>query len=283
MTEFTQFISSKQNLTDQSKKNYANRYKVLRSNLAQDIGQTSQELLIHTIKEMSKENPNTAMAYLNLPIIIRNYFGLKVDKLEHFREQLKGVREKYTKEQKIETDQMLPSIKVIKDYTSELYNSGNLVKYVVNFLLINYGVRNKDLNVFITTKEFASNPSINYLIVKQNEIEWRINDYKTLQTYGIKKIIIKSKPFILAIKSIPINSFLLNVGGVQISNNSLSKIIQRMTYNDLGEGNYFKIIMKSLNNEKDAINKLQYFANSRGTDFPTLLEYYNTNQYEHII
>jgi len=283
MTEFEQFISSKRNLTEQSKSNYANRYKVLRSNLAQDIIKTSQEVLIATINEISGGNPNTAMAYLNIPIIIRNYFALKVEKLEHFRDQLLVAREKYTKEQKVKTDQMLPDIKTIKAYTNELYETGNLVKYVINFLLINYGVRNKDLNLVITTKEHANSPKFNYLIVKQNEIEWRINVYKTLNTYGVKKIIIKSKPFILAIKSFPINSFLLNVDGKQINDNSLSKIIQRMTYDNLGEGNYFKIIMKSLNNEKDAINKLQFFANTRGTDFPTLLEYYNTNQYKHIV
>jgi len=73
----------------------------------------------------------------------------------------------------------------------------------------------------------------------------------------------------------------LNVNGSPISDNSLSKIIQRMTYNDLGEINYFKIIMKSLNNEKDAINKLHFFSKSRGSDLSTLLEYYNTNQYQH--
>jgi len=281
MTEFQQFISSKHNLTDQSKKSYANRYKILRENLTLDICQSSQETLIKVIKEISNENPNTAWAYLTIPIILRNYFGLKVDKLEHFREQLKKDREKYTKEQKIESDQVLPNIKIIKEYVTQLYNSADLVKYIINFLLINYGTRNKDLNVFITTKEHATNPELNYLIVKQNEIEWRINNYKTLHAYGPKKIIIKSKPFLIAVKSLPINSFLLNVNGSPISDNSLSKIIQRMTYNDLGEINYFKIIMKSLNNEKDAINKLHFFSKSRGSDLSTLLEYYNTNQYQH--
>ena len=61
--------------------------------------------------------------------------------------------------------------------------------------------------------------------MKSNEVEWRINEYKTLMSYGVKKIIIKSKPFLEAIKSLPLNTWLFTGTNERLNETGLATTI----------------------------------------------------------
>jgi len=284
MTEIEEFILTKSHNTKQTKKNYETQYKSIRALLDNDINKSSENEILDAVKALSNGNPSNEWTYMNLPFMIRQSKGYKTDLIQKRRDELKILRETHTQTQKAVKNETLPSMKTIQDFTKQLYKNKEYKKYIVNFLIINYGVRNKDIDCFIvSSSKDAKDDTINYLIVKSNEVEWRINEYKTLQSYGVKKIIIKSKPFLEAIKSLPINTWLLTGSSAELSDTSLATTIKRLLYNSLTEGDYFKIIMNDINSKPNTTQLLEYYSKTRGTDYSTLLKYYDVSKKGEII
>jgi len=284
MTELEEFILTKSTNTEQTKKNYRTQYKSIKALLTNDFNKSSQEEILNAISQLSKGNPSSEWTYINLPIMIRKNGELPINLLEKRREELKLLRDEHTQNNKIVKNDTLPSMKVIQDYTKQLYKNKEYKKFIVNFLFINYGVRNKDVDVFLVeSSKDAKDNSINYFIVKKNEIEWRINEYKTLQNYGAKKIIIKSKPFIEAVINLPMNTWLLSGTDVKLNDSGLATTLKRMLYNKLTEGDYFKIILKDINSKPNTTQLLEYYSGTRGTDYATLLKYYDVSNKQQIM
>jgi hypothetical protein len=283
MTEIEEFILTKSQNTEQTKKNYRTQYKSIRALLDNDINKSSENEILQAVKTLSNDNVSNEWTYLCLPFMIRQNKGYKTDLIQKRREQLKILRETHTQTQKAVKNETLPSMKTIQDFTKQLYKNKEYKKYIVNFLIINYGVRNKDVDCFIvSSSKDAKDDSINYLIVKSNEVEWRVNEYKTLQSYGVKKIIIKSKPFMEAIKSLPINAWLFTGTQERLNETGLATTIKRLLYGTgiehLTEGDYFKIIMSDINTKPNTTQLLEYYSKTRGTDYATLLKYYDVSK-----
>ena len=140
-------------------------------------------------------------------------------------------------------------------------------------------MRNKDVDVFIISNaKDAKDESQNYLIINKNQVVWLINDYKTLSAYGAKKIIIKAKGFMEAINALPINSWLLTGTPNKLNESGLGTTIKRMLYNNLTEGDYFKIILNDINNKPNTTQYLQYYSKTRGTSLDNILAYYDTSK-----
>lgn len=284
MTELEDFIATKSQNSPQTIKNYKSQYKGIMSFLDNDISNSTQREILEAIEEIANGNPSTEWTYSNLPFMIRRDKGLPIDMIQKRREQLKIMRDNHTNNFKINKQSTLPSMKTIQDFTKQLYNNKEYKKFIINFLIINYGVRNKEVDVFIvgSSKE-AKDETKNYLIVKSSEIEWRINEYKTLQSHGIKKIIIKSKPFMEAVKSLPLNKWLLGEGDNQLNYSSLGSTVKRLLYNQLTEGDYFKIIMADINTKPNTTKLLEFYSYTRGTNYDTLLKYYDTTKQGEIL
>jgi len=51
-----------------------------------------------------------------------------------------------------------------------------------------------------------------------------------------------------------------------------------MLYNNLTEGDYFKIIMNDINNKANTTQYLNYYSKTRGTSIDNLLVYYDTSK-----
>jgi len=187
MTELEEFILTKSQNTEQTKKNYRTQYKSIRALLDKDINSSTQQEILDAVKELSNGNVSNEWTYMNLPFMIRQHKGYKTDLIQKRRDELKILREQHTQTQK-ENYQTLPIMKTIQDFTKQLYKNKEYKKFIVNFLIINYGVRNKDIDCFVVSSaKDAKDNTKNYLIVKSTEVEWRINEYKTLQNYGAKK------------------------------------------------------------------------------------------------
>jgi ribosomal protein S24E len=200
MTEIDNFILSKTNVTEQTKRNYRTQYKSIVSILGKPILSASEEEIINAVHQLAGGNYSSEWTYMNLPFMVRAFNGLSNELINKRREDLKGLREFHTNISKVQKQNDLPQMKEIQNYIKELFNNKKYKSFIVNYLIANYGVRNKDVDVFIVSSaKDAKDESQNYIIVKKNEVEWRINDYKTLSAYGAKKIIIKSKPFMEAI------------------------------------------------------------------------------------
>jgi len=284
MTEIEEFILTKSQNTEQTKKNYRTQYKSIRALLDNDINKSSENEILQAVKTLSNGNVSNEWTYMNIPFMIRQSKGYKTDLIQKRRDELKILRETHTQTQKAVKNETLPSMKTIQDFTKQLYKNKEYKKYIVNFLIINYGVRNKDVDCFIvSSSKDAKDDSINYLIVKSNEVEWRINEYKTLQSYGVKKIIIKSKPFMEAIKSLQLNTWLLTGTNERLNETGLATTLKRILYGTtsdkhLTEGDYFKIIMSDINSKPNTTQLLEYFSKTRGTDYATLLKYYDVSK-----
>lgn len=279
MTEFQDFIETKNNVTEQTKKNYRTQYKSIVSILGKSILEATEQEIINAIHQLAGGNYSSEFTYINLPIMIRVYNDLEVDLLLQRREDLKGLRDFHTATSKVSKQEALPEMKLIQDYIKELFKNKLYKKYIVNYLIANYGVRNKDANVFIVSSaKEAKDESQNYLIVKKNEVEWRINDYKTLATYGPKKIIIKAKAFMEAINALPLNTYLLTGTSTKLNETGLGTTIKRMLYNNLTEGDIFKIILNDINTKQNTTQYLQYYSKTRGTNLETIMSYYDVSK-----
>lgn len=279
MTELEEFVLTKSQNTEQTKRNYRTQYKSIRELLNNDINKSSENEILDAVKTLSNGNPSNEWTYMNLPFMIRQSKGYKTDLIQKRRDELKLLREEHTQNQKAVKNETLPSMKTIQDFTKQLYKNKEYKKFIVNFLIINYGVRNKDVDVFIvSSSKDTKDETKNYFIVKANEIEWRINNYKTLMSFGVKKVIIKSKPFIEAVKSLTINSWLLTGSNVPLNDTGLATTIKRLLYNSLTEGDYFKIIMNDINSKPNTTQLLEYYSKIRGTDYATLLKYYDVSK-----
>jgi len=284
MTELEEFITTKSQNSPQTIKNYRTQYKSIRALLDNDINKSTQPEILNAVKELSNGNVSNEWTYMNLPFMIRQHHGYNVDLIQKRRDELKKLRETHDEKYKIDKSTTLPSMRIIQDFTKQLYKNKEYKKYIINFLIINYGVRNKDIDVLIVgSAKDAKDETRNYLIVKSTEVEWRINEYKTLQSHGSKKIIIKSKPFMEAIKTLPLNTWLLTGTETILKESGLGTTIKRLLYNNLTEGDYFKIIMNDINSKPNTTQLLEYYSKTRGTGYDNLLKYYDVSKKQEIV
>lgn len=270
MNEIEEVINVRQ-LSEQSKKTYRNLYSKM-NNILGDIKNKNEKDILLVINDLSNEKVSNKLSYLNIAILIKQFNNEDLNNLLIERDRLIKIRDK--EQSKIKID--LPEYNEVKKYVDSL--SG--VKYIVNFLILNYGVRNKDVNVFITNDvKLTKDKNINYLLVKDKSIEWIRNDYKTSSIYGIKKHIIKNKKFIEEVKKQSLNIWLLSGREEGIAESGLNNIVSRMLYkyNDknMNEASYFKLNVKYLQTKPKSFSKISKLGEIRGTGSDTIEKYYN--------
>ena len=276
MTEQEAFLQSKMDVSPQTQKNYKAQYIKWVNALGKNIQDATQEEILTKLKIFT-DNPSSQFTFLSVPIMVRRQFNKSINLIEERRNELKDERICHTEKYKEEKSKSLPSKKIIVDFTKKLFEGKLYFKFLINYLLITYGVRNKDIDVFITDGTGKKLTDRNLLIVKKNEIEWIRNDYKTVGTYGIKNIKIKSKPFMEAIKAMPINSWLFG-GATHIAPTSLSRIISRNTFDELTEGDYFKILIRDANKSSNTSKLLKLYSDSRGTSITDIIQFYDVSE-----
>lgn len=277
MDEINELEEACQNLKETTKKQYRSCYNVLMYSgfFSRPITTTGEDMIIKILNLNNiAENPNTKQNLLNVCIVIKKHFGKPHDLLIDFRNKIKDEIQKHHEEQKKEINEMLPDYTKLYAWMETLYDTGDYLQFVINFLLLNYFVRNEDLDCFITyNKKEPDDEDKNYLIVKKTRIIWIRNKYKTASKYGKKKIVITNKKLINAIMQLNFEEGepIIKTNGEHINPNSLGWYVQNNTYSRLGEGNYFKVSVKHYRyNPK----KLQEMGELRGTDINTVLNRY---------
>lgn len=279
MNEIEDVIKTR-TISDATKQQYLRTYKKIIERLGSPINQATQQKSIQIAEQMT-DNVGTQLQLLNIISLIRQHFKLENNKIVDVMSKKSIQRQKLTKDNLAKKNNELPSFNTLKKHLGELEKIGNHRAFIVNYLLLNYGLRNKDLNVFIISGDDKGTmiDGLNYLIRKKTEIEMIIQDYKTLTTYGVKKIIIKSPRFLRAVDAYGMNTYLLAIGSTktnQIAESSLSKTISNLTYEGLGEANYFKILIQHISNSGfKVLERIKQLSQYRGTDVNTILEYYN--------
>ena len=240
--------------------------------LGKPINETSEKKLIEIIMEQS--NNNGKQALINISILVRRIYGLKTEKLENLREKLKSALKEDVKEKNAILKDTLPSYEDLVEYTDHLWDNMQWTDYIINYLLINYQVRNQDL-VFdiVNTKKQTKDTDKNFMWLSPKKVVYTRNVYKTANSYGKKTDIITDPKFIVAMRRVYACSSRGEECGVFIPTLSQAGYyIKKATYKQLGEGAYVKIV---INHFRGDFSKLKEISENRGSSLTTLAENYD--------
>tara|TARA_R100000805_G_C3623551_1_gene129534 strand:- start:1895 stop:2767 length:873 start_codon:yes stop_codon:yes gene_type:complete len=264
-----------------TQKAYNLQYRTLEKLLGKPVGEASQDKLIKTIKE--HENNNGKSALVNIAILVRRFHKNSTKELEDYREKLKENIKTDTRKKNVDLPKSLPSYEDIVEYTDMLYEQNEWTDYIINYLLLHYNVRNKDLlfDIIRRKKVAKDDPKKNYLWLSDNFVEYIRNDYKTrdwnktkpTDAYGPKIYKIKDKKFMTAVRRVFACQKHNEDCGVFIPNEAqLGYYLKKATLGGIGETAYNKVI---INHFRKDIDKLKEISQSRGTSIGALLEYYD--------
>ena len=255
------------NKTKATQKNY----KSIISNINYSIVGTERPLIKKI--QNSYENINTQQTYLNIILIVRNYMNLSTDLLVKLRNDNKI---KINTHRKTELSKLSENI-ISYDELMEKFKQLPLnKKYIINYLLINYGFRNSNLNLKLV-KELPEEKTENYIVIKPRYILLDMNNYKTKTTYGNKNFKDTNKDFRNAIKSLKINEgeyIIGNKRNEKLKPSYFNTVIKNNTIDQLGEQSINKVIVKEYIDRKD-FAKLKQLSFNRGSDLNTILSSYN--------
>jgi len=264
MAELEYFKSIISDKSANTIKAYITQYNKLYKLLGKDIGDTSQKKLMEIIKEI--DNANSRQALLNIGILIRTDKKLDIKDLLKYRDTLKEDIKTSQKQNNTTLSETLPTYEELEEYTESLKGKNDL-NFIINYLLMNYNVRNEDLHFkLITRKKDAKDKSFNYLWLSPKKVEYIRNVYKTANNYGQKLNIITDKSFMSAVRR------LIKDNWEAPDMNQMPYIIKKATLLGIGEGNYNKIIV---NKFRDNIDMLKQISERRGTSITTLLDSYD--------
>ena len=265
--EYLEHIKKEKSVSEGTLKTYKNIGESLPFSLL-----TSQPVLIKKLKDLYS-NANTLQLYLNMIILVRRYKDEDTDKLIKFRNSLRDEIIESRKANLDKLDDTLPKL----DYIMNELNNLTGIRYILNYLIIEHGLRNKDLNLQFV-KVLPKDKIDNYILNKGKHILLDINDYKTQEKYGNKQIKITDEKFMNEFKSLGLKN-----DDYLLSKKDKSKITNISTFNDkvlnltidkYGQNKIIKIVIRNLLNNKK-FQKLEQISNDRGTSLSVLLKSYN--------
>ena len=283
MTELEEFRKTFANKSKVTNNVYNSNYKKLREMLGDvDIASVSQQKVIELAETLN--NRNSQQSLINIAYLIRKNSGLAILDLETFRKKNQSVIKDKVYESNSSLIDSLPSYDTIVDFTNDLLKDEKYVHYVINYLLINCQVRNADLIFdFVLFKRDTKDTSKNYLWYssKSKTVHYIRNVYKTAKIvkpdgtttgYGQKVIKITDPKFIKVMKIFVNYQKKEQKPVVFFPNSDAGYYVRKMTYNNLGETAYFKIVVNHFRNDPNMLKQISY---NRGTDINTILESYD--------
>ena len=284
MSELDKFRETFANKSKITQGVYNSNYKKLRDLLGDvDIASVSQKKVIEIAETF--DNRNTQQSLINIAYLIRRNEGLAINELETFRKK----NQAFLKDKIYETNtaliDRLPSYDELVNFIDGLLKDQKYTQYVINYLLLHCQVRNADLNFnFVQYKKDTKDTSKNYLwfSAKTKTAHYIRNVYKTAKIikpdgeitgYGQKVIKITDPQFIKVMKILVNYQKKEGKPVVFIPNlETIAYHVKRMTYKNLGETMYFKIVVNHFRSDPNMLKQISY---NRGTDINTILESYD--------
>jgi hypothetical protein len=268
-------IIDKMDVKDATKKDYKIKLKKI---LSFEIDPKSDQTdIVNRIKSLKNEKNENILSYINICIVIRKSLELDNELLKKYRtDKNKEMKSKQTETNK-ELNNSLKDISIeeLHEHLESLYKAESYNAYIINYLIINFSTRNKDLDL-ILTKTCENEDEDNFLIIRSKDVKFIRNNYKTAETYGKLKNLIKDKKFIDACKKLIGDKkeiFLISTKNGDRIKDWVGEYIKERTYLKLGQSKIFKIILKTKTK-----SELLNIKNKRGTNPATMLEYYDVNR-----
>ena len=238
-----------------------------------NIGKITPEVLELPLKEAVKyiqKNFSENQQFQLYKTLSKFYlFKNRMDDRDELMEVTKVLKEKMTKKQqektcKVKTNVEEGSIKnreQLLEALNTLYTEQQYKKYIINYLLLYFNVRNQDVDVELITKKSDVKDG-NYLLIRKKQIVYIRNHYKTMYKYGQKTYTITDKKFVSAVNNFPETKLL--------HTNNIAREVRNNTIDKLSESQLTKITMLEMK-----APELQAISDSRGTDVKTLLTSYS--------
>ena len=234
----------------------------------------STENLVKIINKLDCKSSGKLL-YLNLFIMMRAG-SLDIKTLIDLRTKLSKKRENETKEYIQHKRETLPDYKTVVKYIDGLYKERNYTDYLVNYLIFTYGLRNKDINLTIITNENYKKTDIakNYLIIRKTDCMLVVNDYKTVNSYGVKRFVVRSRRVLDSANKLGEGLLLTNKFNEPVNDGNLSYYIN--LYENLNESDLFKINLLHIQSLPNPIKELAKISKTRGSNnIQTLNSHYN--------
>ena len=279
--EMNYVLNQNISIKETSKTQYRNVYKRWLEVSDRQIKDCSEDSVINILGKIECAS-NTKNTVVSAILMIRKFYDLPIQKIQRWRDtklrllidQSKVAADKITAE-------MLPTYNELNNHVKKLYKEKQWLNYIINFMLVKYCVRNIDLNCFITQdktmmQRTGNNDKNNLFYISPTYVVYIRRDYKTYDTYGEKRIAIRSVPFRNALLNFlddKPDGWLFGAGDKIMTQPSISNYIMQHSYGGLGEGRVAKAVL-SFYAQKGDINSIRRISKSRGTNLETLIDYY---------
>lgn len=285
--EITSYFLENPKLSKNTQKTYLQAFNKLVDLMNIDsLNGAPQKDIIVAVEKIT--NPNSRVMLINIAMNIKKHYENRTDMLKTERERIKRQINENKNNKKDEKKDNLPTRRDLERYLNDLYLDGEYRAFIINYLLLNYYVRNKDLDIVIVNnkedfKKFGVKGDDNVVFAGSKNIYLR-NQYKTVKQYGQKKYSFNSTKFSKAVNKFveqqnseeEIVYLLSDKNGNRITNDSIGNYIKRFTLNKLTESDYNKIAVSQIKDMSDYAD-LKIISERRGTSVPTLVSEYNLN------
>ena len=257
---------TKRPYSENTKKAYTMFYDKLHKCLGKDIVDSSQKKVVSCAED--ENSTNSKQGILNIGLIVRKINDMPTQEIVDARDKNKTAIVENVKKTNADLD--LPTYEDLVDFTEYLYENSKWTDYVINYLLLNYQVRNKDVNfTLITKKKDATDENTNYIWLTPKKATWYRRDYKTKGTYKQKTSTITDPKFLTALRHIKRRGLIFIPNEDQVG-----YYVKKSTYKEIGEGAYMKIIVDHFRGD---LQKQGEIAENRGTNEKTIASNYDIN------
>lgn len=250
-------------------KQYLSQYDKIYTLVKKDLVKASKEEIILLVEDT--ENVRTLNARKNVYNVLVLFFsGIDKDRYEAFVEKRENLRAEIAEEVKTknnEKNETLPSYDKLKEHLDQSEGSC----YIINYLLMNYYVRNMDLDLTITRdQDMINSKDGNFLIVSKSDVTYHRNKFKTVKSKGSITVVIKNRTFRKNLVDY------LGKDGEKdlIVGGKLDYFIRKCTYGSLGETDYLKTIVKHYM-ETNNVVELNNIPMYRGSSIELVMKNYN--------
>ena len=256
-------------ISENTKRNYKYAYNKLMNITNNELISNLKDSHIVRLMKTTDLPPMSKNGMLSVAINILKAYNKPISALEKYRETIIAEHYKNKKNDTTIADKLV-SIKQLKDYTKKLYKEGNYIDFIINYIMINYGVRNMDLDLIVVKDKSHVNETDNFIYTTTKYVIVIINKYKTASTYGMKKFMIYNNDMIRAV-----NNLLGDKNEIKLINAvDINAFIQSRTLNNLGEGMVFKSIIAE-HAKNNNIDKIQQLSKTRSTEVNTIFKDYH--------
>jgi hypothetical protein len=261
-------------VTAGTQKAYRSQYLTIRANFDKPLFEVSNSEFLDYLNSATTKggkdlSTNTKKNLLNIMTMVKKQ--IDEDQYKELYELREKLREDVSTELKAKHENLDTDTIVKYDELVQYLKLQTHASYVINYILLHYCTRNRDLNVTIDELKDEIPNEGNWLLIAADKVKFIRNDYKTYNTYGQLSFDITQKLFAKYVKQ------LFKRGDTRLlKSKGLDKEIRNYTMKGLSETQICKtVVYHFLTNNR--YSEVLEISKRRGTSLEALLQNYNVH------